>query len=78
MAANQTNRPRFTSTERSQVLDDLAQILERTDRVRTTLYVVARREGKIPTAWSDEQLDALMDAAQRLHDAAVRAPQNGD
>lgn len=68
---------RMTLAERDRAIKLLDEILERTGTVRFELYAVARRQDRIPSAFSDEMLDAIADAARRLISAADRVPVDG-
>ena len=78
MTVGHPKRGTFLNSEKSQVLADLDEILDRIDRVRGTLYVAARRRGKVPTAWADGRLDALVDEVRHLRGVAADVPLESD
>ena len=66
------------TSEASRILDELNSILARASIVSEHLEVASARCGGTVSAWTDEQLDAIMDAARTLRAEVERTPQIGD
>ena len=64
--------------DRSDVLDELGQILARTDRVHGTLEVSSAVAGTQLSGWTSDHLDAIRQAALDLQKAVSSAPLTGD
>lgn len=68
----------LSTSEASRILDELNSILARASIVSEHLEVAAARSGAVTTVWTDDQLDAIIDAARALRQAVEHTPQIGD